>query len=302
MLTWNVQEDKPLSEVYRLATFTLPDGRTIRCLDILTARYCAEEIFGKEDYLGSGVIRLAPGDTVVDVGANIGLLSLWAAGRIPGGRLLALEPVPVIHEVLAENLRKHLPEDVEAETRPVGLSDRTGTARIRYFPRVSADSALARPDRRRKVRAITANWERRMGDTFPALRRLPRFLRPAFTHLMLAWLYRGRTVDCRLTTLGTLADEAGLDRIDLLKIDAENHDREVLAGIPGTLWPRIRQVAMEVHEHIPGGEGLAGEISRDLTGRGFAVTVGEEYEPGMGVRMLYAVRTGDEGNTNHGRR
>ncbi len=276
-----------------MAAITLPDGRRIRCLDTLTARYCAEEIFGKEDYLGSGVIRLAPGDTVVDVGANIGLFSLWAADRIPGGRIVALEPVPVIHEVLTANLREHLPEGVAADPRSVGLSDRDGVARIRYYPRVSADSALARPDRRRKVRAIVANWDRRMGDTFPALRRLPRPLRPAFTRLMLGWLYRGRTVDCRLTTLGNLASDIGLDRIDLLKIDAENHDREVLAGIPGTLWPRIRQVAMEVHEHIPGGEDLAAEISRDLTGRGFTVTVGEEYEPGMGVLMLYAVRPRD---------
>jgi FkbM family methyltransferase len=53
------------------------------------------------------VIRrlLRPGDTFVDAGANIGLMSLAAAQRVgPGGRVYAFEPVPAVHRVLQANV------------------------------------------------------------------------------------------------------------------------------------------------------------------------------------------------------
>jgi phthiocerol/phenolphthiocerol synthesis type-I polyketide synthase E len=272
-------------------TFTLPDGRRIECLDLLTARYCANEIFGKGDYAAGGFIQLKAGDTVVDVGANIGLFSLWAMPQIDGGRLLALEPVPVIHGVLSRNLEAY-GAGVTWSAPMLGASDQARETRIRYYPKVSADSALARPDGERKVRAIVANWDRRMGDTYPALRAVPRPLRAPLIRAIRAWQYRGRPVPCRLDTLSAIVEREGIGPIDLIKIDAENHDRQVLAGISDELWARVRQVAMEVHEHVDGWDGLGAEIGADLERRGFEVRVEDEYEPGIGVRMVFARRRG----------
>ncbi len=39
---------------------------------------------------------------------------------------------------------------------------------------------------------------------------------------------------------------AGVDRIDLLKIDVEGHELHVLRGIDEPLWPRLDHVAVEV--------------------------------------------------------
>lgn len=48
--------------------------------------------------------RLAPGDTFVDVGANVGYFSLLAADRVgPSGRVVAIEPMPATHRALAAN-------------------------------------------------------------------------------------------------------------------------------------------------------------------------------------------------------
>ena len=40
--------------------------------------------------------------------------------------------------------------------------------------------------------------------------------------------------------------------MDLLKIDVERAEKEVLQGILPSDWPKIRQVAMEVHD-VDGG-------------------------------------------------
>ena len=49
---------------------------------------------------------LRPGSTVVDVGANIGAIAVWAAARVgPGGAVIAIEPAEDNLMVLRENIR-----------------------------------------------------------------------------------------------------------------------------------------------------------------------------------------------------
>ena len=49
-----------------------------------------------------------PGDTVLDVGANIGIFSLWASERVgPSGRVVAVEPLPPIFDALVHNVAAH---------------------------------------------------------------------------------------------------------------------------------------------------------------------------------------------------
>ena len=49
-----------------------------------------------------------PGDTVLDVGANIGIFSLWASERVgPSGRVVAVEPLPPIFDTFVHNIAAH---------------------------------------------------------------------------------------------------------------------------------------------------------------------------------------------------
>lgn len=58
-------------------------------------------------YLQHGV-QLRPGDTVIDVGANIGLFSMLAAEAVgPGGCVLSAEPGPQTAAALTANLQQH---------------------------------------------------------------------------------------------------------------------------------------------------------------------------------------------------
>lgn len=64
----------------------------------------------------------------IDVGAHYGFFSLLAASRNPGIDIVALEPVPATHEVLARNLRAN--GLTEARVLRQAASDRPGTARF----------------------------------------------------------------------------------------------------------------------------------------------------------------------------
>ncbi len=52
-------------------------------------------------------IALAPGDTIVDIGAHIGVVSIFLAKRNPGVRILAFEAVPRVFELLSANLKRN---------------------------------------------------------------------------------------------------------------------------------------------------------------------------------------------------
>lgn len=66
--------------------------------------YLYREIFRHDEYLRHGIV-LRPGDTIFDVGANIGLFALRAV-RACGNdlRLFAFEPVPDTFRYLQKNL------------------------------------------------------------------------------------------------------------------------------------------------------------------------------------------------------
>ena len=81
--------------------------------------------------------------------------------------------------------------------------------------------------------------------------------------------------------------ELGIGRIDLLKIDVEQAEADVLAGILDADWPLIRQVAAEVHDL----DGRLAAIVSELRGRGFEVET--EQEPAFRdgpLHLLYAIR------------
>ena len=50
-------------------------------------------------------IDFRPGDVVVDIGANIGIVALYLAKKHPGLRIIAIEPVPTTFSHLRENVR-----------------------------------------------------------------------------------------------------------------------------------------------------------------------------------------------------
>ena len=63
------------------------------------AKYLRWETFKRGQYSHAG-FELQVDDTVIDIGANIGMFALWAEPQIPEGRLICIEPNPYALECL----------------------------------------------------------------------------------------------------------------------------------------------------------------------------------------------------------
>ena len=73
---------------------------------------------------------VGPGDTVFDIGANIGYVSLSMSRRVgPAGRVIAFEPVPQNLELLRGNIANNAL--VNVEVLDVAASDTRGETKIR---------------------------------------------------------------------------------------------------------------------------------------------------------------------------
>lgn len=83
---------------------------------------------------------LAPGDTFIDVGANIGMTALLAAHAVgPGGKVIAFEPNPDVYERLLWHIRENALGQVDA--RQCALSDREGVLQLTVPPTMNTGAA-----------------------------------------------------------------------------------------------------------------------------------------------------------------
>ena len=262
-------------------TWVLPNGLEVAHLNRYETEYVYQEIFQDRVYLKHG-ITIDDGDCVVDIGANIGLFSLFVATQAPSARIFACEPSPAAFAALRHNLAQHA-QFATPLNCGVGDGDRrmtfTAYARSSVFSSFYADEEHDRD----AIRAVVRNVLREQGGVeTDALESL--------TDTLVADRMESQQVEVELRTLSSVIEEHGLERIDLLKIDAEKSELAILKGIAAEDWRRIRQIVMEVHDTT--GTVLP-EVRAMLERNGFRLTAVEE--PGLlhgsGLFNLYAQRT-----------
>ncbi|HVR99547.1 MAG TPA: amino acid adenylation domain-containing protein, partial [Thermoanaerobaculia bacterium] len=247
----------------------LPNGLEVAYLNRNETGVVYREIYEDRSYLVHG-IALAEDACVFDVGANIGLFSLWIKDRFPRSRVYAFEPIPPTFEVLRANVGLY---GLDVRLFPVGLSDRKGSARFTFYPGWSAMSGAYADAREEEevTRTILANQDERLAGSADDL---------------LAGRFRRETFDCPLTTLSDVIREQGVDRIDLLKVDVEKSELDVLHGLAEEHWARVRQVVIEVHD----AGGRLARVRELLERHGFTVAVDQDpLLRGTGMYNVYAV-------------
>jgi FkbM family methyltransferase len=262
--------------------YKLPNRQFVYSPDKISAIGVYREIYVANEYFRHG-ISIRDGDVVFDVGANIGLFCRLISEKARHLSIFAFEPTPPIFEALVANLK-----DIPATVRPycVGLGEESTSAEITYYPRVSCDSSIVPFDWDERLDLHTRQLRQRRGAWI-----LPeRWLR-AIVGRFLEYTYKAVKLPVTIEPLSKYIRKEGVEQIDLLKIDAENYERQVIAGIDDEHWDRIRAVVMEVHEHIVGGKGLLDETRKLLEDKGFKTAVQENslYEE-YGVYMLHANR------------
>ena len=277
-----------------LRTMTLPDGREVATLCADNTRIAWDEIFAARIYEMFG-IELADGATVFDVGANIGLAVLWVGDSIRRGTVHAFEPIPATFAALERNVGRHPHLDVHLHH--AGVSDRSGTATFTFYPLTSTSSSMYPDDsaaaREESDRFILDDLRRRLGGGFDLV---PRWISRSFAGAVRRWYQRSSPVTCRLVRLSDVIDAAGVDRIDLLKVDVEGAEFDVMAGIEARHWPLVRQAIVEVHEGLESCE----RMERILAREGFA-TERWQQAPDVFARhwLIYARRPPADASPSH---
>jgi len=104
---------------------------------------------------------LKPEMVFIDIGANLGEYSLFAAKRLSGGKVFAFEPLPSIRSVLEQNINLNGFKNIEVF--PFGLSSQEETMVIHEFEDVHEGLATLFPGGRQS-RAVIAVELKKLDD------------------------------------------------------------------------------------------------------------------------------------------
>jgi FkbM family methyltransferase len=79
------------------------------------------------DYYGLERIKLSPNDTVIDIGGNIGMFSIYVKKKF-GCRVIAFEPVPMNYEQFKQNMLLNGLSLDDIELHNLAITDKEGDA------------------------------------------------------------------------------------------------------------------------------------------------------------------------------
>lgn len=164
----------------------------------------------KVSWVVDQVVR--PGDVALDIGCNLGLISLRLAARVGrNGLVHAFDPQPRMQEYFRRTLA--LNPGIPIVLHPIGLGTETGTLRL-AIPRDNAGSASLRPEAAEQ----------------PGM----------------------QLVDVPVRSLDDYADEIGLSQVDFIKMDVEGFEAQVIKGACGLLSrTRPRVILLEENAPDP---------------------------------------------------
>jgi FkbM family methyltransferase len=154
------------------------------------------------------VYRVHAADHVIlDLGANIGIFTVYAARNAPSATIFAVEPFPETFRRLVDTVRDH---HLEKKITCLNIAA-TGFDGIRVMP------DIAIPSQRRAIVSECSTDRIRSGTQIA-----------------------GRTLE-------TILDENHLTHVDLMKMDIEGSEYEVLLATPQRVLSQIHRIALEYH-------------------------------------------------------
>lgn len=86
-------------------------------------------------------LLVSDGDTIFDVGANIGWYSNHLAKKLPASKIYSFEPIPETHEQVRKNIELNQSKNITLTN--VALSDKIQTLTFYYSPSITGASSAA---------------------------------------------------------------------------------------------------------------------------------------------------------------
>lgn len=194
------------TDAYGLRYYLFPD-------DDLSLIYLRKTLFDDPNIFPLLERIISPNATVVDVGANVGLFTLFAAKRANLGHIYAFEPEMINFGRLRENITLARLKNVTVEQS--ALSNYIGTATLNVFSENRVLNSLGRPIIRTSEKVYESD----------------------------------ETQEVPITTLDCFAETYGLSHIDLLKVDVEGAEPKVFAGCEQLLRNRkLKYIVFEISQ------------------------------------------------------
>ncbi len=206
------------------------------------------ETYGSADGHLSVLRDIREDDIVVDIGAHIGIFTIYAARKAMNGRVLAFEPDAENYGMLTRNLALN-PQlgHISAFNQAIWSSE----GKRNLF---RADGYWS------GGHSLFENWM----DDYSAGEGVEEQVDQT----------GAATIEVECTTLPRLMEANGLDRIDFLKVDCEGSEYEILLNLPEEELRKIKSMSLEYHAV----EGYTGQNLADrLADSGYAIEmVGSE--------------------------
>ncbi len=231
------------------------------------------------------------GDTIFDLGANIGLFALWVSEKCKNVTIHAFEPIVETFDILKRNVALH---SLNVKAHNVGIGGESGMIEFTNYVNMSMISTMC-PDEG-KLRGILRDG---MVDAYFKVLPLPlaiiffllpvRKWRVGLANVFLNPLMAKKKVRCKVETLTEVIRRENVTAIDLLKIDTEGNELEILNSLKDSDWAKIRQLIVEIHKP----EVELDTIRNLIAARGFEVKIDNSSVANEGeLFMLYARRPG----------
>jgi FkbM family methyltransferase len=211
----------------------------VRCGDIeviyttpsLGTKWRVDTMFEKEPVTLEWIAQFQPGEVLVDVGANVGMYTIWAA-RTRGARVVAFEPESLNFALLNRNIvANNLQAQVVAYC--AALSDRSGFGELQLSRFMAGGSCHSLDEK---------------------LDAYHRPFRPVYTQ------------GCVSATLDELVAAGKVPQPRYIKIDVDGFEPKVMHGALRTIRSdAVRSLLIEVNQSLP--DHL--EMVRELVALGF---------------------------------
>lgn len=255
----------------------LPEVAELEVVSSLKVSLYLKDLTGPSYYLNHGgpaafyhyeeaekaeILAHLPADGVfLDIGANIGLFSLFIARYFPRSRIFAFEPHPVLHGCLRRTCERNGLKNLVAEALALGAREQT--------------SALHLHERNSGGHSLHAD---QIGEP-----------------------ERGRAVEVSVSTLDSFARRQGLERMDVLKIDVQGAEWDVFSGGVDCLARFKPAILVEVeNEALARPTGAARDALERLAALGYAIRlVGRQKGVPLSERENVARLAHDELHAGH---
>jgi FkbM family methyltransferase len=225
-----------------------PGASPLACLNRIEAKYLYDNDI--PNYFRHGV-TLRPGDTILDIGANIGLFAAQASRLCESdARIFCFEPIPATFDILRHNAAAIGGEKMRVFS--FGVASEARRLRFANFPRLACwssayvDQSNLGLTRARLKQCLSGDVD--AGLLFRWLRPAPQPLRSLVLDVVAWWLTKIEYFDCEVRTISQILREQGVEHVDLLKVDVEGAELDVLLGVEDADWPKIKQIVVEVEE------------------------------------------------------